>query len=96
MLLICLICLKDAPHLASINISHFNTQNVETMNGMFDGCSSLTSIDLSILNTSNVKDMTFMFGSASNTDPMSIADLTPLKDWDVSNVESFYQPQLMF
>ena len=44
MLNLCLICL-----VASIDVSKFNTQNVN-MENMFDGCSILTSIDVSKLN----------------------------------------------
>ena len=41
--------------LTSLNLSNFNTNNVNNMNHMFSYCSSLTSLNLS--NTHNVKDM---------------------------------------
>ena len=41
--------------LNSINLSSFNTSNVNNMSGMFSNCSSLNSINLSSFNTSNVK-----------------------------------------
>ena len=31
--------------LTSLNVSHFNTQNVTEMDGMFKGCSALTTIN---------------------------------------------------
>jgi surface protein len=43
--------------LTSLDLSNFNTSNVNNMSGMFSQCSSLTSLDLSNFNTSNVKDM---------------------------------------
>ena len=47
--------------LTSINLSSFDTQNVNNMRGMFYNCSSLTSINLSNFNTQNVKDMNMLF-----------------------------------
>ena len=47
--------------LTSIDLSSFNTSNVNNMQYMFYKCSSLTSINLSSFNTSNVNDMSLMF-----------------------------------
>ena len=52
--------------LKSIDLSSFNTSNVNNMNGMFWNCFSLESIDLSSFNTSNVKDMRWMFSNCSS------------------------------
>ena len=52
--------------LKSIDLSSFNTTNVNNMEWMFDGCSSLKSLDLSSFNTTNVKDMRFMFDGCSS------------------------------
>ena len=41
--------------LENIDLSNFNTQNVEDMSYMFIRCASLESIDLSNFNTQNVK-----------------------------------------
>ncbi len=51
--------------LQSINLSSFNTTNVEDMSYMFSGCSSLQSINLSSFNVTNVNDMNFMFSGCS-------------------------------
>ena len=51
--------------LTSLNLSNFNTINVNNMNGMFSECSSLNSLDLSNFNTINVKDMKYMFFECS-------------------------------
>ena len=39
--------------LTSLDVSHFNTDNVTSMAWMFLGCSGLTSLDVSNFNTSN-------------------------------------------
>ena len=57
---------RNCSSLKSIDLSSFNTSNVNNMRCMFDGCSSLQSIDLSSFNTSNVKDMRSMFDGCSS------------------------------
>ena len=52
--------------LQSIDLSSFNTTNVEVMRCMFFECSSLQSIDLSSFNTTNVKYMSDMFWGCSS------------------------------
>ena len=47
--------------LINIDLSNFNTQNVNNMCCMFRGCSSLTNIILSNLKTNNVTNMSCMF-----------------------------------
>ena len=44
-----------------IDLSKFNTTQVNNMNNIFSGCFSLTSLYLSNFNTSIVKNMSFMF-----------------------------------
>ena len=51
--------------LSSLDLSEFDTRNVETMNSMFWGCSSLTSLDLSSFDTQRVTDMCYMFSECS-------------------------------
>ena len=50
----------------SINLSSFNTNNVNNMSYMFSDCSSLKSINLSSFNTNNVTDMSNMFSYCSS------------------------------
>ena len=47
--------------LESIDLSSFNTSNVNNMSYMFCGCSSLKSLDLSSFSTTSVKDIECMF-----------------------------------
>ena len=51
--------------LKELNLSNFNTNNVNYMGGMFWGCSSLEELNLSNFNTNNVTNMAFMFGECS-------------------------------
>ena len=59
--------------LQSINLSSFNTTNVENMIEMFFGCSSLQSINLSSFNTTNVKDMRYMFWDCSSLQSIDLS-----------------------
>ena len=52
--------------LKELNLSKFNTNNVNNMEGMFYECSSLKELNLSNFNTNNVTDMRSMFYGCSN------------------------------
>ena len=60
--------------LTNINLSNFNTQNINDMSGMFRGCSSLTNINLSNFNIQNVKDMSGMFRGCSSIKNMNLSN----------------------
>ena len=47
--------------LKSLDLSSFNTTNVNKMESMFRSCSLLKSLDLSSFDTTNVKNMDDMF-----------------------------------
>ena len=49
-----------------INISSFNTKNVEDMGGMFNKCDNLNNLNLSSFDTSKVCNMNGMFGECPN------------------------------
>ena len=51
--------------LTSLDVSGFNTDNVNNMDGMFAYC-PFTTIDVSNFNTSKVNNMSFMFSYCSN------------------------------
>ena len=59
--------------LISLNLSNFNTINVNNMNGMFNKCSLLTSLNLSNFNTINVKDMNCMFQLCSSLENLNLS-----------------------
>ena len=52
--------------LTSLDLSHFNTEEVTDMSYMFNGCRNLTSLDLSSFNVMNVTDMHCIFSSCSS------------------------------
>ena len=52
--------------LKEINLSNFNTNNVNNMSCMFYKCSSLKELNLSNFNTNNVTDMRYMFNGCSD------------------------------
>ena len=65
---------SSCSNIMSLDLSNFNTSNVQNMNSMFAYCSGLISLDLSNFNTSNVQNMNNMFASC-----------TYLKSLDLSN-----------
>ena len=52
--------------LTSLNLSNFNTNNVNNMSYMFCDCSSLTYLNLSDFNTNNVYNMSRIFSGIKN------------------------------
>ena len=52
--------------LKNINLSNFNTTNVESMKEMFYGCKSLKNLNLSNFNFLNVNDMSNMFSGCES------------------------------
>ena len=71
--------------LTSINLSGFNTVNVESMKTMFYDCTSLTTLDVSSFNTSNVTNFSYMFGSSDNE--MSLTSIAGLDKFDTAKAK---------
>jgi len=63
----------ECSSLQLIDLSSFNTSNVNNMSNMFDGCSSLESIDLTSFNTANVNDMSYMFNECSSLQSIDLS-----------------------
>ena len=53
-------------NLINLDISNFNTKNVNNMSLMFSNCYNLINLDINNFNTENVKDMSYMFNNCSN------------------------------
>ena len=70
--------------LTNLDLSSFNTSNVENMYAMFYECSGLTNLDLSSFDTSNVTDMTHMFNRCSSLTSLDVST------FDTSNVEHMW------
>ena len=65
----------------SLDLSNFNTSNVEDMSYMFYYCLRLEQLDLSNFNTSNVENMSYMFYSSPYLTQLD------LSNFNTSNVE---------
>ena len=61
-------------YLTKIDLSGLDTSNVDSMDNMFDGCSSLTSLDVSNFNTSNVTYMSGMFSYCSSLTSLDVSN----------------------
>ena len=59
--------------LTSLDLSHFDTQNVEVMIEMFKNCESLTSLDISNFQTQNVENMKGMFAGCKKLTYLDIS-----------------------
>ncbi len=75
----------ECSSLTSLNLSNFNTKNVNNMSEMFYESSSLISFNLSNLNANNVKEMSFMFSFCSSLAPPNSKDEKILKEWKKIN-----------
>ncbi len=64
---------QNCKSFVSLNLSEFNTKNVEIMWDMFKGCSELESLEINTdkFDTSNVIDMESMFEDCSKLTSLS-------------------------
>ena len=69
--------------LTSLDLSNFNTANVEYMYYMFNGCSGLTSLDLSSFNTAKVVSMYTMFFGCSDLTSLDLSSFNTAKVVDM-------------
>ena len=66
------------------DIRYLNTDNVKTMQAMFDGCSKLTSLNLSNFNTANVEYMFYMFYGCSGLTSLDLSSFNTAKVTDMT------------
>ena len=78
---------KNAPVLATINLSTFNTSKVTNMRDMFAAATTLQSLDLSSFDTRNVTDMQSMFFNASSLKTLNV---TSFNTENVENMSSMF------
>ena len=69
---------RGCDSLVSLDISNFNTSNVENMQSMFKDCSSLVSLDLSNFNTINVQSMAEMFCDCSSLVSLNLSNFNTI------------------
>ena len=74
--------------LTNLDLSNFNTQNVNNMSYMFSHCESLTYIDLSNFKTENV---TYMSGMFSHCESLTYIDLSNFKTENVTNMSRMFE-----
>ena len=58
--------------LIEINVSNFNTKNVQKMENMFKGCLSLKELNLSNFNTNRLKNASYMFRQCKSLKNLNI------------------------
>ena len=67
------------PGLTSLDVSKFDTQNVEDMSDMFSSCTVLKSLNVSNFNTQNVKNMTDMFNNCPGLTSLDVSNFNTQK-----------------
>ena len=67
-------------HITSLDVSNFDTSNVNNMSCMFEECHNITTLDVSKFNTSNVTNMSYMFNDCSKLTSLDVSK------FDTSNV----------
>lgn len=66
--------------LVSINVSNWDTRNIQDFSYMFSGCQSLTALDVSRWNTANARKMDFLFSECHNVEVLDVGN------WQTGNV----------
>ena len=79
---------RDCQNLNSLDLSNFNTSNVNDMGSMFDGCNKLKQIKgINNFDTSKVKNMNSMF---QNCNELEYLDLSYFNTVNVTNMKKMF------
>ena len=70
----CAACSNGCSALTELDITNFNTANVNDMGDMFRGCSGLKTIDVKHFNTAKVGGMSNMFAECSMMKTLDLAN----------------------
>ena len=70
----------DCPALTQLDLSNWDTGNIQYMIGTFNGCTNLTEVNCSTWNTSRVYNMQVAFYNCNSLETI------PVRDWDTRNV----------
>ena len=73
-------------NITEIDLSQFDSSNVESMVGMFEDCTSLSSLDLSNLETSNVENMYYMFRNCLSLSSINLTNINTSKVYDMGDL----------
>ena len=79
----CINMFYGCKNITGIDLSNFNTSQVQYMQSMFRDCSSLTSLNLLNINTSQVVNMYFMFSGCSSVTSLDITYFDTSKVFDL-------------
>ena len=71
-------------NLKELDLSNFDTSNIEDMNSMFEGCESLKELDLSNFDTGKVEDMSYMFNGCRALRSLDLSNFNTVKVKDMS------------
>lgn len=69
--------------LTTLDMSNWDTSNINMMSGLFNGCSSLTTLDVSNLNTTKITSINNMFNGCGSLISLDISQ------WNTSNIRGF-------
>ena len=72
--------------LKSIDLSNFNTQNIEYIDGMFENCISLTSLNISHFDTKKVEIMYHMFKNCSSLTSLDLSNFNMERVTDINEI----------
>lgn len=72
--------------ITSLDLSSFNTTNVENMSSMFEMCLNLKTLDVSNFNTANVTDMSHMFYRCEKLENLNITNFVTSSVTDMSDM----------
>lgn len=78
---------KGCSSLKSLDVSHFDTKNVEDMAYMFDNCQGLTELNVSKFDTQKVEAMNYMFNECINISSLDVSNFNTEK---VNNMNSMF------
>lgn len=67
-----------------LDLSCFNTANVESMYQMFESCMNLKELDISSFNTENVADMCQMFDGCASLESIDVSHFDTGNVWDMT------------
>ena len=70
----------DCPLLTQLDLSNWDTRNIQYMIGTFDGCTNLTEVNCSTWNTSKVYNMQLAFYNCNSLENI------PVRDWDTKSL----------
>lgn len=63
-------------NMEELDLKHFNTENILTMEGMFFKCSKISKLDLRLFNTAKVTNMLDMFAKCYNLEELDLSSFS--------------------